>query len=180
MSLCVLGLQQTTTNSMAGTEYVSLGQRALATCPFYAVYDREANTAQIELGGAVAMGTSGTNGGAAVVAITIVVVIAVTLIYLIAMRAMRIKAEEWYEANKNVIFCPIAAKLKPEHHILKRLVDGKERGMSQNQRAAIAPQGVSTENLLDASAGYRANSMGSAGSGKRGPPTNKQFKEEYQ
>jgi hypothetical protein len=171
---------------LAGIEYVSLGQRSLATFPFYTIYDREANTAQIELGGAVAMGKAGTNGTAAVVAIGIVVIIVVLLIYLIALRHMRLKAEEWYEANKHVLFCPIAAKLRSEHDILKKLVDGKEKGMSYDQRVAMAPEGVSTENLLEYEAksgtpsanGYRANSMGSTG--KRGPPLSKQFKEEFQ
>ena len=51
------------------------------------------------------------------------------LIYLIALRYSRIRAEQWYKANKHILFCPIAAKLKPEHEILKKLVEGdKERG----------------------------------------------------
>ena len=56
MSLCVLGVGKTTTNTLAGVEYVSLGQRQLATYPFYTVFDRETNTAMIELGGAVPLG----------------------------------------------------------------------------------------------------------------------------
>lgn len=126
MSLCVLGIDKTLTSTLAGTEYVSLGQRQLATYPFYSVYDREANTATIELGGAVAIGKGGTNGPAAVVAIVIVVIIVVMLIYLIALRYTRIRAEEWLMANKHVLFCPIAAKLKSEHEILKKLVEGEE------------------------------------------------------
>lgn len=78
------------------------------------------------------MGKSGTNGAALVIAIGIVVMICVMLVYLIALRAMRIKAEEWLEANKHILFCPIAAKLKCENDILKKLVDGKERGMSHS------------------------------------------------
>ena len=105
------------------------------------------------------------------------------LIYLIALRYVRIKAEEWYRDNKHVLFCPIAAKLKSEHDILKKLVDGKERGMSHDQRAAIANKvGASTENLLDqSSAGseHRTSSMNSNGSsGKRGPLITKKFKDE--
>ena len=108
------------------------------------------------------------------------------LIYLIALRYFRIKAEEWYRDNKNVLFDPVAAKLRDEHDILKKLVDGKERGMSHNQRAAIANKvGASAENLLDNSADqnnaaseYRTNSMNSNGSNKRGPLITKKFKDE--
>ena len=132
MSLCVLGVAPTTMTSLAGTEYVSLGQRALATFPFYTIFDRVANTATVELGGAVEISKSGTNGSALVIAIAIVVMICVMLVYLIALRAMRIKAEEWLEANKHILFCPIAAKLKCENDILKKLVDGQERGMSHS------------------------------------------------
>ena len=129
MSLCVLGVGKTTTNTLAGVEYVSLGQRQLATYPFYTVFDRETNTAMIELGGAVPLGKGDQNGVAAVVAIGVVVIIVVMLIYLIALRYSRIRAEQWYKANKHILFCPIAAKLKPEHEILKKLVEGgKERG----------------------------------------------------
>lgn len=104
MSLCVLGVQPTEMTSLKGTEYVALGQRQLATFPFYTVFDRETNTAMIELGGAVARGMDGSNGTAKVIAIGIVVVLAVMLVYLIALRAMRIKAEEWLKANKHVLF----------------------------------------------------------------------------
>ena len=169
MSLCVLGVQETAADTLAGIEYISLGQRALATFPFYSVYDRETNTAEIELGGAVALGTSGKNGPAAVVAIAVCAIIVIMLIYLIALRYIRIKAEEWYRDNKHVLFpSPIAAKLKSEHDILKKLIDGKQRGMSHDQRAAIANKvGASPENFLShSSAGSerRTNSMNSNGS----------------
>ena len=159
----------------------------MATFPFYAVYDRASNTAMIELGGAVALGNADKNGPAAVVAIAIVAIICVMLIYLIALRYFRIKAEEWYQDNKHVLFCPIAAKLKSEHDILRKLVEGRQGGMSHDQRSAIAPRvGASSENLLDradpdeqnTSSGHRANSMSSNGSSKRGPHINKKFKEE--
>ena len=75
------------------------------------------------------LGKGDQNGVAAVVAIGVVVIILVMLIYLIALRYSRIRAEQWYKANKHILFCPIAAKLKPEHEILKKLVEGgKERG----------------------------------------------------
>ena len=154
----------------------------MATFPFYSVYNRETNTAEIELGGAVTLGTSGHNGPAAVVAIAVVIIIVVMLMYLIALRYMRIKAEEWFRDNKHVLFpCAIAAKLKSEHDILKKLVDGKERGMRHDQRAAIAHQvGASPENFLsnDAGSDHRTSSMHSNGSAKRGPLITKKFKDE--
>ena len=184
MSLCILGIEQTMMNALEGIEYVSLGQRALASFPVVTIYDREKNTALIELGGATVINGAGTNGVSFVVAIAIVIIIVVLLTYLIAMRYSRIQAEQWFENNKNVLFCPIAAKLKSEHEILKRLVEGKEKGMSRDERAAIAPQGVNTENLLDydkssgtpTTSDKRANSVGS----QKRPPTSKKFIEEYQ
>lgn len=52
-SLCILGLQESPTKLADGMEYIGLGQRAMATFPFYAVYDREANTVAMELGSAI-------------------------------------------------------------------------------------------------------------------------------
>ena len=62
MTLCVLGVQATARPSLDGTTYVALGQRALATFPFYIVFDRETKTAQIELGGATKLGSAGSDG----------------------------------------------------------------------------------------------------------------------
>lgn len=57
MSLCVLGIDKTIKPKVGGlgvedSEYVALGQRALATFPFFAVYDRESGSAYCELGNA--------------------------------------------------------------------------------------------------------------------------------
>lgn len=57
MSLCILGLEPTTHTTIATTNYVGLGQRALAKFPFYTVFNRKDNTSIIELGNAVEMGT---------------------------------------------------------------------------------------------------------------------------
>ena len=57
MSLCILGIDAAPDNGLPeDLEYVSLGQRALASFPFYAVYDRQANTAILELGNATELG----------------------------------------------------------------------------------------------------------------------------
>lgn len=52
MSKCILGIYKTN-STLAGTdyEYVVLGQRALSQLPFYTVYDRDSNSAVVELGG---------------------------------------------------------------------------------------------------------------------------------
>ena len=53
MTLCVLGLSETAHELLDGENYVGLGQRALAKFSFYTIFDREANTATMKLGGAV-------------------------------------------------------------------------------------------------------------------------------
>ena len=56
MSLCLLSIQESPDVLEDGNEYISLGQRALDTFPFYAVYDREKNTVAMELGNASLLG----------------------------------------------------------------------------------------------------------------------------
>ena len=52
MSLCLLTIQKSPDRLLDGNEYISLGQRAMATFPFYAIFDRENNTITMELGNA--------------------------------------------------------------------------------------------------------------------------------
>ena len=52
MSLCLLSIQKSPDRLLDGNEYISLGQRAMATFPFYAIFDRENNTITMELGNA--------------------------------------------------------------------------------------------------------------------------------
>ena len=122
MSLCILGLSKTQHATLDGVNYVGLGQRSLATYPFYTVYDRESNTAKIELGGAVSRQNAGTNFVPAIIAIAIVVILVVMVVYLIALRSMRIKAEEWLEKNRHILFSH-ANKLKTEGELLDSILN---------------------------------------------------------
>ena len=122
MSLCVLGLGETMHTKLDGVNYVSLGQRALAQLPFFAVYDRASNTARLELGGAVEQYNNGVKFGPVVVAIAIVVALLVMIVYLIVLRSMRLKAEQWLERNRHVLFNH-ANKLKTEEEILEAILN---------------------------------------------------------
>ena len=123
MSLCVLGLQDTTLTKLDGENYIGLGQRALAKFSFYTVFDREANTATMKLGGAVAQSGSGSGTLApVVVACAIVVALLILLVYLIALRFMRLKAEKWLEKNKHILFSH-AHKLRSDEDILQAILD---------------------------------------------------------
>lgn len=76
----------------------------MAKFPFFQIYDRAANTATVELGGATRLGGKSALGIQIAVSIAVVVVLFVMLIYLIVLRRNRIKAEEWLEQHKSTIF----------------------------------------------------------------------------
>lgn len=65
---------------------------------------------------------NGTNFGAAVVALAIVATLLVTIVYLIVLRAMRIKAENWLEKNRHILFNH-ANKLKTEEELLEAIIN---------------------------------------------------------
>jgi len=122
MSLCILGLGETAHQGLEGTNYVALGQRALALLPFYSIYDRVANTAKIELGGAVENGTGCQEDFyPMIIAIVIIAALLIMICYLIALRCSRIKAEEWLEKNRHILFNH-ANKLKTEEELLEAIL----------------------------------------------------------
>jgi len=92
MSLCILGLDYSPYD-IDGIEFISLGQRALAKFPFYSIFDRAANTATVELGGAVIMKAYESKGWAILVTSAVCIGLLVLLVYLISLRFMRLKAE---------------------------------------------------------------------------------------
>ena len=118
MSLCILGIDKAPPSSLPDElEYVSLGQRAMATFPFYAVFNRADNTALLELGNVTQIGGPTEFGLHLGLAIVIVVGTFIMLIYLIYLRKQRLNAEEWLDANRAILFSH-AAKLKSEEEIL--------------------------------------------------------------
>lgn len=140
MSLCILGLEAAKDNRVpSGKEYVSLGQRAMATFPFFAIYDRATNTVTLELGNAVHMGGSGTFGMQIAISICIVILLFIMLVYLIVLRRARILAEEWLEQHKSMLFSH-ATNLKTEEEILDALVKSKElQDHLENRNGAGTP-----------------------------------------
>jgi len=86
MSLCVLGVNESPDVLPDGTEYIGLGQRSMATFPFYAVYDRVANKVAMELGNATDLGGKHETGFQLTIASIIVIGLLVLLGYLIYLR----------------------------------------------------------------------------------------------
>ena len=147
MSLCLLGVQSTPGVLPNGLDYVSLGQRAMAKFPFFQIYDRVANTATVELGGATALGGKSALGIQIAISITVVVILFIMLIYLIVLRRNRIKAEEWLEQHKSTIFSQ-AANLKTEEEILEALVKSKElKDLLENRNPPSTPNARRTSGM---------------------------------
>ena len=150
MSLCVLGLGETMLTQLDGVNYVNLGQRALAQFPFFAVYDRATNTARLELGGAVEQYNNGVKFGPVVIAIAIVIALLVMIVYLIVLRSMRLKAEQWLERNRHVLFNH-ANKLKSEEEILEAILNspklqtGGHIGLSTPKAQRTLPSSLQKE-----------------------------------
>lgn len=142
MSLCVLGLQESPGTLMDGTEYIGLGQRALATFPFYAVFDRVENRVAMELGNASDMNGAHEMGLQLASSAIIVLGLLILLGYLIYLRKSRIQAEEWLEQHEHILFSH-AKNIKSEEDILQSLVDhaeGKERLEQRRDEKAHALQ----------------------------------------
>ena len=117
MSLCVLGLQKSPDTLADGIEYISLGQRSLATFPFYAVYDRAANQVAMELGAAIDSKSKHEMSWQLTISAIIVLGLLCILAYLIYLRRSRLQAEEWLETNHHVLFSH-GKNLKSEEAIL--------------------------------------------------------------
>ena len=126
MSRCILGIDKTEQALPNGdNDYVSLGQRAMSQLPYYVVYDRNLNTATLELGGQTSKGSSSNLGAQITISVCIVLALFAMLVYLIYLRRARIQAEEWLELHKNTLFSS-TANLKTEEEILEALVKSKE------------------------------------------------------
>ena len=138
MTKCILGLQSTkTTVGKNEMELVILGQRAMAEFPYYTVYDREAETATIELGDSQKNNENSSLGAEIAISSTIVIALFAMLVYLIYLRRARIQAEEWLELHKNTLFSQTA--MKTEEEILEALVKSKElRDKLENNKSAAA------------------------------------------
>ena len=124
MSLCVLGIDNNLWEEK-GIQYGSLGQRAMASFPFYAIFDRETGSAKVELAGASHMGGPDKMGAAIAISIAVLALMLALVIYLIVLRKNRLACEEWLLQNKHILFTH-AKNLKSEEEILEELVKGKE------------------------------------------------------
>lgn len=140
MSLCILGVSSTKFKLEQDYQYAALGQRQMATFPFFAVYDRVANTVTAELGGASTMGGDDKVGIHVFASAIILTGLVVMLIYLIALRHLRLKAEEWLEKNADILFNH-AKNLKTEDEIIDALVEHKDcEKVIQNPNHLMTPR----------------------------------------
>ena len=127
---------------------MTLGQRALATFPYYAVFDRANTSAYIQIGSQTATGSSDAQVFQIIVIVALVIFLFAMLIYLIYLRRARIQAEEWLELNKNTLFSQ-HSNLKSEEEILDALVQCNKRKEEdrKKQNASSSPNAQTTNNL---------------------------------
>jgi len=132
---CMLGVisQITDVNGSKDTQ-VTLGQRLIATFPFYTVYDRQNDSAYMQLGSSVSTNEAEKQVFQVIMIIALVTFLFGMLIYLIYLRRARIQAEEWLELNKNTLFSQ-HSNLKTEEEILEALVKCKEKERIQKEEA---------------------------------------------
>ena len=136
VSLCVFAVTQQT-----GQGYeklgITLGQRFLSKFPIMVSYDRQ------NLNGIMIVGGSDPNGSGAnfklqiILSIVIITVLFLLLVYLIFLRRNRIKAEEWLETHKDLLFGNNWGKMT-EVEILEALV--KSKNMSDTLASPQAQQ----------------------------------------
>ena len=187
MSLCILGLENQWDDARnSDLELITLGQRALAFNPFYAVYDRENETVQVELGGAVLRTQEAANGYPKSIAIAIVVFLVIMIIYLIQLRYARLQAEDWLEKNRKILFSH-AVDLKTEDEILDALVNSKEIDHVMRNRHMPSTPSKSVPAGMEKDVGQRfidndddASDKGSGRSGSNKKPPSKNFIEPSQ
>ena len=89
--------------------------------PLFVVYDRDANTATVNLGGSIPIPKDEDFAMQITISLAIVVILFVMLVYLIYLRRNRMEAEKWLQNNKNILFNS-ALGLKSEEEILEALV----------------------------------------------------------
>jgi len=124
-TLCIFGIYYNSQLTSSGQQEILLGQRVMSTFPYFIVYDRDNNQSFAQLGNAVESESGGGNTVEITVSCCVVAVLFGLLVYLIYLRRARIKAEEWLELNKNLLFSQ-NAHLKTEEEILEALVKSKE------------------------------------------------------
>ena len=82
--------------------------------PYYAVFDRSAGTAHLELGRATVLGGPDSVGPAIAVTVAVTFSLFASLLYLVYLRQARISAEEWLKANEHVLFSHAKSIKSPE------------------------------------------------------------------
>ena len=131
ISLCLLGLD-TVNEKRDGYSVVRYGQRTMSSFPLMVEYDRDNKSAMMNLGGISDMPDNQDMTMQLIISFVIVFVLFVMLVYLIHLRRNRIKAEEWLEQNKSILFNS-ALGLKSEEEILEALVKSQKMQEKMNQ-----------------------------------------------
>ena len=168
LSLCVFAVaRQEQITQQGDAPVITLGQRFLAKFPLMAVYDRANSTGIMAIGG----GTGGSGGDEfelqIVLSVVIITVLFLLLVYLIYLRRNRIKAEEWLEVHKDVLFGSTWGKMT-EVEILEALVKNKNMADTlaspqAQQDAAAAARGVPDHTWLSGSDEKSDDESGSDG-----------------
>ena len=125
MSLCILNLDRAPGIMPDGSEYLSLGQRAMSKFPFYAIFDRETNSAEMQLGGATELGGPQQVGVQVAIAVVCVGILVTGCIYLIYLRKLRLEAEDWLDKNRHFLLTH-AKGLMEDDDIIDKIANGKD------------------------------------------------------
>ena len=88
-------------------------------------YERSINSGLMNIGGISDIPENQDLAVQILISLTIVIILFLMLVYLIYLRRNRIKAEEWLEQNKNILFNS-ALGIKSEEEILEALVKSQK------------------------------------------------------
>ena len=122
---------------------VQFGQRTIAQFPLIVSYDLATGSTTLNLGGTGETPQNDDLAKQIVVSLSIVIILFIMLVYLIYLRRNRIKAEEWLEQNKSILFNS-ALGLKSEEEILEALV--KSQKMQEKLNNPQVQQAVAQQN----------------------------------
>lgn len=124
ISLCILGLD-TIDEKIDGYMVVQFGQRTISKFPLIVNYDLATGTTTLNIGGDAETPSDSDLAMQIIISLAIVIILFIMLVYLIYLRRNRIKAEEWLENNKSILFNS-ALGLKSEEEILEALVKSQK------------------------------------------------------
>ena len=133
-SLCILAM--TSYRADDTTALITLGQRFFASFDLMVIYDRTDSTAMVGIGQSRKIDSSTLFKIQITVSIICTVILFCLLLYLIYLKRNRIRAEEWLEVHKDLLFGSTWGSLT-EVEILEALV--KNKSLADTMAAQVDP-----------------------------------------